>query len=38
MIFSLAACGKKSADEKADKPSEKKENKADTEKKKTRRK
>ena len=33
MIFSLAACGKKSADEKADKASQKKENKADTEKK-----
>lgn len=33
MIFSLAACGKKSADEKADKASQKQENKADTEKK-----
>ena len=33
MIFSLAACGKKSADEKADKASEKVESKADTEKK-----
>ena len=33
MIFSLAACGKKSSDEKADKSSEKIENKADTEKK-----
>ena len=32
-IFSLVACGKKSADEKADKASQKKENKADTEKK-----
>lgn len=33
MIFTLAACGKKPAEEKADKPSEKIENKADTEKK-----